>query len=148
MSSVEERLTGLGLRLPDLPPLPGLFSHAIEHNGLLYLSGKGPFEKTGRVGQNFSKEEARYAAQEVGLVLLQVMKLHLGSLDKVDRVLRVFGMVNATEDFSEHPYVIDGCSKLFNDVFGSDGGHARSAVGMASLPFGIPVEIECTVAII
>jgi enamine deaminase RidA (YjgF/YER057c/UK114 family) len=145
MAKPEERLKQLGFDLPELAPLPGNFVHAVAHGDVLQLSGKGPLTARGKVGQKISKDDAKQAAQEVGLILIRVMKSELGDLSRVRQILKVFGMVNATDDFTEHPYVIDGCSNLFVDVFGDAGRHTRCAVGMASLPFDIPVEIECTV---
>ena len=98
---------------------------------------------TGRVGQDVDKEQGKLAARQVGLTMLSTLRAQLGSLDRVARVIKVLGMVNATPDFGEHPYVINGCSELFAEVFGSEHGiGARSAVGMGSLPGNITVEIE------
>ena len=102
---------------------------------------------TGKVGQSVSVEEAYIHARRTGLVLISVMRSILGDLDRVRRVLRIFGMVNATPDFSDHPKIIDGCSDLMHEVFADRGRHARCAIGVGSLPGGISVEIEATVAV-
>ena len=102
---------------------------------------------TGKVGRDFTVEQAYQCARTVGLDLLAVMRHELGSLDKVKRVVKVLGMVNAVPEFTDHPKVINGCSDLFVEVFGERGKHARSAVGMGSLPNNIPVEIEVIVEV-
>src|SRR6185437_12180913 len=116
------------------------------------LSGKGPHNSdgstpTGKVGRDVTTTEAYQHARSVGLTLIAVLKETLGDLDKVRQVVKVLGMVNSAPDFGEQPKVINGCSDLFVEVFGERGRHARSAVGMSSLPGGIPVEIEVIVAI-
>ncbi len=144
---IEKRLEELGIELPALPAPTGTYVHAVRHGDLLFLAGKDPIRARGKVGRDFSVEEAYGLAREVGLVLITVMKDHLGDLDRVAQVVKVLGMVNATPEFEEHPAVINGCSDLFVEVFGEKGRHARSAVGMGSLPSQIPVEIECIVGI-
>ena len=114
---------------------------------LLFLAGKGPRGAKGKVGREFTIEQAYQQARAVGIDLLAVMRAELGSLDKVRRVVKVLGMVNAVPEFEDPPKVINGCSDLFVEVFGDRGRHARSAVGMAALPMGIPVEIECIVEV-
>ena len=134
----------------SLPPVPqpgGNYVHAVRTGNLLFLAGKGVAAK-GKVGIEFTKEQAYQFARETGLILLAVMKQELGSLRRVKRVVKVLGMVNATADFQDHPFVINGCSDLFIEAFGENGRHARSAVGMGSLPSGIPVEIEAIVEVI
>ena len=127
--------------------------NAVRTGNLLFLAGKGPRagadgkRPVGKVGREFTADEAYKHARSVGLDLLAVMRTELGSLDKVKRVVKVLGMVNAVPEFTEHPKVINGCSDLFVEVLGDAGKHARSAVGMGSLPMGIPVEIECIVAV-
>jgi enamine deaminase RidA (YjgF/YER057c/UK114 family) len=120
--------------------------------GLLYLSGQGPRDAdgrlhTGRVGADVTVEEAYRHARLTGLNLLAVIRAALGSLDRVEAVVKVFGMVNAATGFGDHPRVTNGCSDLFVEVFGERGKHARSAVGMGSLPHNITVEIEAIVAV-
>ena len=110
--------------------------------------GKGPIGNVrGKVGLDVTVEQAYEAARETGLVLIAVMRDELGSLDKVMRIVKVLGMVNAVPEFEQQPKVINGCSDLFVEVFGDAGRHARSAVGMGSLPNQIPVEIECIVEV-
>lgn len=151
-SSVDARLRVLGIELPRVPEPVGNFVHGVEHGGLLYLSGQGPLLANGelargKVGADVSGDEAREHARRVGLVLLSAMRARLGSLDRVERIVKILGMVNSLPDFMDHPRVIDGCSDLFHEVFGERGVHARSAVGVESLPGGITVEIEAIVAV-
>jgi|ERR1041385_1058905 enamine deaminase RidA (YjgF/YER057c/UK114 family) len=127
--------------LPPVPAAAGNYVHAVRSGNHLYLAGKGVIV-AGKVGRDFTKEQAYQFARETGLILLAVVKEHLGTLSRVKRVVKVLGMVNATPEFGDHPFVINGCSDLFVEIFGDAGRHARSAVGMASLPSNIPVEIE------
>jgi enamine deaminase RidA (YjgF/YER057c/UK114 family) len=151
MPSPEERLARLGIVLPPSPqPVANYVTHVQEGN-LLFLSGQGPREPdgrllTGKVGLDVSAEQASLHARLTGINLIAVMRAALGDLRRVKRIVKVFGMVNATPDFTEHPKVINGCSDLFVEVFGGTGQHARSAVGQGSLPMGITVEIEAVVA--
>jgi enamine deaminase RidA (YjgF/YER057c/UK114 family) len=133
-------------QLPPLDKPPGNFIHAVRTGNLLFLAGKGP-NVSGKVGESVSLEDARQLARQVDLMLLAAIKFEVGSLDRVNRVVKVLGFVNATSEFRHHPQVIDGCSDLFVEVFGEAGRHARSAVGVGSLPFGIPVEIEAVVEV-
>jgi enamine deaminase RidA (YjgF/YER057c/UK114 family) len=119
----------------------------VRTGNLLFLAGKGPGSVKGKLGLEFSVDQGYQHARSVGLALLAVMKAELGSLDRVKRVVKVLGMVNAVPEFTDHPKVINGCSDLFVEVFGDAGKHARSAVGMSSLPMGIPVEIEVIVEV-
>ncbi|MBO0720030.1 MAG: RidA family protein, partial [Blastocatellia bacterium] len=132
--------------LPPVPEVGGNYVHAVRTGNLLFLAGKGVHVE-GKVGADFSKEQGYQFARETGLVLLAVMKQELGTLRRVRRVVKVLGMVNSTPEFSDHPYVINGCSDLFVEVFGESGRHARSSVGMGSLPLGIPVEIEVIIEV-
>ncbi len=124
------------------------YSHAVRMGDLLFVSGHGPLREgkptiTGKVGKDLSTEQAYQVAREVGLIMLATVRAHLGSLDRVKRVVKVLGMVASADGFSEQPLVINGFSDLMVEVFGEAiGKHARSAVGMAELPRGIPVEIE------
>jgi enamine deaminase RidA (YjgF/YER057c/UK114 family) len=143
----------MGINLSEieesLPPVPqpgGNYVHAVRTGNLLFLAGKG-IPASGKVGAEFTKEQAYQFARETGLILLAVIKQELGTLRRVSRVVKVLGMVNATPEFQDHPFVINGCSDLFIEVFGEKGRHARSAVGMGSLPMGIPVEIEAIVEV-
>jgi len=150
---IEARLKELGITLPDPGPPMGTYVHAVQTGNLVYLAGKGPFDPkggpmpSGKVGGNVTIEKAYQDARTVGLTLIAVLKSNLGDLDRVNRVVKVLGMVNAVPEFTEHPKVINGCSDLFVEVLGEAGKHARSAVGMGSLPMGIPVEIEVIVEV-
>ncbi len=145
--SIDARLEELGIELPPVPDPAGNYVHAVETGNLLFLAGKGPRGSTGKVGAEVSVEEAYAAARDTGLTLIAVMKSELGSLDRVARIVKVLGMVNAVPEFGQQPQVINGCSDLFVEVFGDAGRHARSAVGMGSLPSQITVEIECIVEV-
>jgi len=141
-----DKLSEIEASLPPVPQPAGNYVHAVRTGNLLFLAGKGP-NASGKVGVDFTKEQAYQFARETGLVLLAVMKQELGTLRRVKRVVKVLGMVNATPEFGDQPFVINGCSDLFVEVFGENGRHARSAVGMGSLPGGIPVEIEAIVEV-
>ena len=146
----EDKLRALGLALPALAKPRGSFRPYIKTGSMLYLSGKGsPLRETGgpvpKVGAEVSAEQAQAHAQEVGLYLLAQIKEALGSLDRVKQVVKVFGMVNAVPDFTSHTEVINGCSDLLVAVLGERGEHARSAIGVGSLPKGFAVEIEAVV---
>jgi enamine deaminase RidA (YjgF/YER057c/UK114 family) len=147
--SHEAKLAELGIELPAVPPPAGNYVHAVRTGNLLYLAGKGPIDgdARGKVGADVSTEDAYQHARQVGLTLLAVMKQELGSLDKVKQIVKVLGMVNAAPDFGQQPAVINGCSDLFVEVLGDAGRHARSAVGMGSLPNQITVEIEVIVEV-
>ena len=149
---IEERLKELGIEL-TVPTTPmGSYVNAVRTGNLLYMAGKGPGLPgkplpVGKVGRDFSLEQANRLARDTGLSILAALKAELGDLDRVKRIVKVLGMVNATSEYGSHPEVINGCSDLFVEVFGEKGRHARSAVGMGSLPRGIPVEIEVIVEI-
>ena len=151
--SAEKKLKELGIDLGTVSAPIANYVNAVRTGNLLYLAGKGPradaqgHRPVGKVGRDFTVEQAYKHARTVGLDLLAVMRTELGSLDKVKRVVKVLGMVNAMPEFTDHPKVINGCSDLFVEVFGAAGKHARSAVGMGSLPMGIPVEIEVIVEV-
>jgi enamine deaminase RidA (YjgF/YER057c/UK114 family) len=150
--SAEKRLKQLGIELGAVSAPVANYVNAVRAGNLLFLAGKGPRAVDGRrpqgkVGREYTAEQAYQHARTVGLDLLAVMRAELGSLDRVKRVVKVLGMVNAIPEFQDHPKVINGCSDLFVEVLGEAGKHARSAVGMGSLPMGIPVEIECIVEI-
>ena len=148
----DRRLKELGIVLPPVGAPIANYVNAVRTGNLLFLAGKGPspvdgLRPQGKLGRDFTVEDGYKLARTVGLALLAVMRDELGSLDKVKRVVKVLGMVNATPEFYDQPKVINGCSDLFVEVFGERGKHARSAVGMGSLPNGIPVEIECIVEV-
>ena len=151
-TSIEERLKDLAIELPREPEPVGNFVHGVQHGSLLYLSGQGPLLANGelargKVGADVSGDEAHEHARRVGLVLISAMRARLESLDRVERIVKVLGMVNSLPNFTDHPRVINGCSDLFHEVFGARGIHARSSVGVESLPGGITVEIEAIVAV-
>ncbi|HYL25099.1 MAG TPA: RidA family protein [Burkholderiales bacterium] len=145
--SAEARVRELKLDLKAPSQPVANYVNAVRTGNLLFLAGKGPWGVKGKVGRDFTIEQAYQQARAVGIDLLAAMRAELGSLDKVRRVVKVLGMVNAVPEFEDQPKVINGCSDLFVEVFGSRGKHARSAVGMGSLPMGIPVEIECIVEV-
>lgn len=150
--SIETRLARLGLELPPLHPPMGTYVPWTLSGNLLFLSGQGPKEPggdwlRGQVGGAVSVEEAYRHARLTGPRLLAVARSALGSLDRVHRVVKLLGFVNAAPGFKQHPAVINGCSDLFVELFGEAGRHARSAVGVASLPEDITVEIEAILEI-
>ena len=151
--SAEKRLKELGLQLPAVTPPVANYVNAVRAGNLLFLAGKGGRagadgkRPQGKIGREYTVEQGYQHARDTGIELLSVMRHELGSLDRVKRIVKVLGMVNAVPEFQDHPKVINGCSDLFVEVFGEKGRHARSAVGMGSLPMQIPVEIECIVEV-
>ena len=137
-----------GYSLPPAPTPMGVYKPSLTDGKYFYVSGHGPLQNDGtflkgRIGDEMDIEAGKLAALQVGLTILSTIIAHLGSLDKVKRVIKVLGMVNCTPDFKKHPYIINGCSELFKKVWGEENGvGVRSAVGMGSLPDNIPVEIE------
>ncbi len=149
---VEQRLTALGITLVEPGEPVANYVHAVTSGNLVFLAGKGPRQTdgsyiTGKVGRDLTIEEGYAAARLTAINQLAALKGHIGSLDRVVRVVKVLGLVNATEDFTQHPAVINGFSDLIVEVFGERGRHARSAVGACSLPIDIAVEIEWIVEI-
>ncbi len=146
--SAEARVTELGLELPPAPAPAGVYKPLVVIGNLAYVSGHGPLNPdgsmiSGRVGSEVDKQTGYDAARQTGLAILATLRSELGSLDRVKRVIKVLGLVNAAPDFKEHPAVINGFSELMADVFGADAGvGARSAMGMGSLPGNISTEIE------
>src|SRR5271156_1728128 len=146
--SADENFKSLGLVLPPAPAPIGVYKPFLIDGKHCYVSGHGPLlpDKSliiGRVGVDISMEEAKLAARQVGLAILATLKQNLGSFDKIKRVIKVLGMVNAIPEFEKQPYVINGCSELFAKIWGDENGiGVRSAVGMGSLPGNIAVEIE------
>jgi enamine deaminase RidA (YjgF/YER057c/UK114 family) len=138
----------LNLKLPPPPKPLGVYKPFLIVGNLVYVSGHGTVQEDGsliigKVGSDLDADQAKMAAQVVGLAILATLQKNLGSFDKIKRVIKVLGMVNATPDFERHPFVINGCSELFAKVWGNENGvGVRSAVGMGSLPDNIPVEIE------
>jgi len=145
--NAEQRITELKLELPPAPRPVAVYKPLVIVDRMAYVSGHGPLKPdktliTGRVGANLSVEEGKAAARQVGLAIIATLKAN-GVLNRVARVVKVLGMVNAAPDFTEQPAVINGCSELFAEVWGPENGiGARSAVGMGSLPGNIAVEIE------
>ncbi len=146
MSRVAERLSELGIVLPDPAPPVANYVACSRLGDVLYVGGHGPTDGTrvviGKIGRDLTPEQGREAARLTGLSILATMQAELGDLDRVARIVKVYGMVNVAPGFDRTPAVIDGCSDLFVDVFGDAGRHTRTAVGLAELPFGIAVEIE------
>jgi len=142
------KLQELGLELPPAPTAVGVYKSAMTIGNLCYTSGHLPIMPDGSllkgcVGKDVDQQAGYDAAKQAGLTLLATLKLHLGSLDRVKRVVKLFGMVYCTDDFIQQPAVINGCSELMAQVFGEDAGvGTRSAVGVAALPLGVTVEIE------
>jgi enamine deaminase RidA (YjgF/YER057c/UK114 family) len=150
--SADEKLAELGLELPNVPTPLGNYIPFRRDGDVIYLAGQGPRRLdgtliTGKVGRDVTAEQAYEHARLVGLGLLSAAKQAAGSLDQIE-VLKVLGMVNAVPEFGDHPQVINGCSDLFVSVLGARGRHARSAVGMGSLPNGITVEIEAIMRVV
>ncbi|MFN0092027.1 MAG: RidA family protein [Acidimicrobiales bacterium] len=147
--SAESRLAELGLTLPEPPKPIGSYVTFVRAGSLGFTSGHGPAGPeglvTGKVGAELDLEAGAAAARLTGLNLLATLRRELGSLDAVARVVKVVGMVNCPPSFTQHPAVINGCSDLLVEVFGDAGRHARSAVGMGSLPMDMAVEIELVV---
>lgn len=148
-STPEQRLQELHLILPPAPQPVAVYKTALRWGNLLFVSGHGPLKPdktmiTGRVGQDLTLEQGKEAARQTGLAILATVREALGSLNKVKRLIKTFGMVNCTADFRDQPQVINGFSELMRDVFGPEAGvGARSAVGHNALPGNIAVEIEC-----
>jgi enamine deaminase RidA (YjgF/YER057c/UK114 family) len=148
----DERLAELGIELPAPSRPAGMYVPAVRTGNLLFLSGSGPARSdgtfvVGKVGRDLELDDARAAARLTGMQILAVLRAELGSLAAVTRVVKMLGMVNCAPGFNRTPQVIDGCSELLIEVFGEAGRGARSAVGMAELPFDIAVEIEVVVEI-
>jgi enamine deaminase RidA (YjgF/YER057c/UK114 family) len=152
--SPDDMLSKLNLKLPPAPVPLGVYKPFLIVGRLVYVSGHGPVKSdgslmVGRIGKDMDMEEGKAAARQVGLTILSTLKSNLGNLNRIKRVVKVLGMVNSTEDFTKHPYVINGCSEVFAEVFGEENGvGVRSAIGMGSLPENIPVEIEAVFELI
>lgn len=144
----ESRFKALNLMLPPAPEPKGVYTPLLLDGRLIYISGHLPVNNDGtlmqgKIGKDIDLEEGKLAARQAGLTILATLISTLGSLNKVKRVIKVFGMVNATTEFEKQPYVINGCSELLVEVFGRENGiGVRSAVGVGSLPENVPVEIE------
>jgi enamine deaminase RidA (YjgF/YER057c/UK114 family) len=152
---VEKKLAEMGSSLPPSPSPVANYVPAVRSGNLLFVSGHGPaFVKDGKIeyirgklGRDLAVEQGYEAARQVTLNILQSIKGVIGDLDKVRRIVKVLGFVNCTEDFPDQPKVINGASDLLVALYGERGRHARSAVGMQQLPFGIAVEIEMVVEV-
>jgi enamine deaminase RidA (YjgF/YER057c/UK114 family) len=147
--SPEQRLTQLGIELPRAPEPFGAYAEAVRTGDLLFLSGMLPTEErsakfVGRVGVDLDLEQGREAARLAAMNVLAVAREHLGSLDRVSRIVRLGVSIAASGEFRDHPKVADGASELLQDVFGKDNNQCRSVFGVASLPLGTPVELEVT----
>lgn len=146
--SPDQRFEALGLALPPAPKPLGVYKPLLIDGSHVYVSGHGTVKEDGsliigRVGSDMTIDEGKLAARQVGLAILATLKQNLGSLNRIKRVIKVLGMVNCVAEFERHPFVINGCSELFAQVWGEENGvGVRSAVGMGSLPDNIPVEIE------
>ncbi len=145
---IDQRLQELGIALPPVFPPAGNYLGCVVDDGLVYAGGHGPINGEhvirGKVGGDLTLEEGRQAARMTALSILATLRAELGDLDRIARIVKVFGMVNVAPGFDQTPAVIDGCSDLLVEIFGEAGRHTRSAVGLAELPFGIAVEIELT----
>lgn len=149
----QDQISALDLDLPPVPAPIGTFRNVLEVGNILYVSGQGPLDsnggvQTGKVGRDVSVEAAYQHARLTGMNILSVLSEHLGDLARVKRFVKLQGFVNATEDFTDHPHVINGCSDFLVEVFGERGVHARTSIGVASLPNNITVEVEAIVEIL
>ncbi len=153
MSVIEDKLKELGITLPETPAPMANYVPAVRTGNLLYLAGLGPAARPdgtspqGKLGKDLSVEEGYEAARLTGINILARLKGELGDLDRVKRIVKLLSMVNTAPDFTQQPAVANGCSDLMVEVFGEKGRHARSAVGMNSLPNSIPIEIEIIVEV-
>lgn len=152
LSKIEQRLAELGIELPAAPKPAASYVPAMTFGDLVYTSGndcriKGKLMYEGKLGKDLTIEQGQEAARQTAINLLAVLKEHLGDLDRITQVVKVLGFVNSTPGFVEQPYVINGASNFFIEVFGEKGVHARSALGTSDLPFNTPVEIEMIVKI-
>ena len=149
---IAERLTELGITLPPVRSPAANYVGAVTTGNLVFVSGHGPYNPdgtliAGKVGHDLTVDEGYQAARITMLACLATLQAEIGSLDRVRRIVKLFGMVNCTEDFERHPQVINGASDLLVEIFGDAGRHARSAVGMQMLPFNIATEVEMVVEI-
>jgi enamine deaminase RidA (YjgF/YER057c/UK114 family) len=150
--SAEKRLAALGIVLPNASAPAAQYANFVEVNGLLFISGKGPsivngVKPKGKLGKDYTTQEGYVFARQAGIEVLAVVREALGSLDKVKRVVKIQGYINATPDFEEHPKVLDGCSALMIEVFGERGLHARSVQGVVSLRDNLPIVIDSIFAV-
>ena len=153
MGEAENNLANLGITLPESPAAVANYVPVVRTGNLIYLSGVGPAKKSdgsefkGKLGSDLNVEEGYDAARHTAINIIARLKGHLGDLDRVDQIVKVLSMVNSDPNFVDPPAVTNGCSDLLVEVFGEKGKHARSAVGVATLPGGMPIEIEVIVQI-
>jgi|SRR6516162_2035650 enamine deaminase RidA (YjgF/YER057c/UK114 family) len=143
---ITDRLQALGIVLPPVFAPAGSYLGCVIDEGLVYVSGHGPIAGgdmiRGKVGGDLTLQQGHHAARMTALSILATLQAELGDLDRIQRIVKVFGMVNVAPGFNQTPAVIDGCSEVLLEIFGDSGRHARSAIGVAELPFSIAVEIE------
>lgn len=148
---IEQALNDKGITLPTAAAPVASYVPAVELGGLLYISGQVSMTDgaliTGRLGDNMSIEEGQEAAKACALMIAAQIKAATGSLDRVERIVKLGGFVNSTADFTDHPKVVNGCSDMIEVIFGEAGKHARSAVGVSALPLGVAVEVDAIVAL-
>lgn len=152
MDLVDQRLKELDITLPEPYTPVASYTSAITVNDMVYTSGNdcrvnGILMYTGKLGKELTIEQGKKAARQTMINLLSTLKQHIGSLDRVEQVVKLLGFIRSEEEFKDQPYVLDGASDLLEQVFGNAGVHARSAIGTSELPFGTPVEIEMIVKI-
>ncbi|MFB9775419.1 RidA family protein [Brevibacterium otitidis] len=152
MARIEQQLEKLGVTLPEVAKPAGAYVPAVQSGEYVYTSGQLPFvdgepQVTGRLGDGMSVEDGYEAAKIAAVNALAAIKSVIGDLDDVEQVVKVVGFVNSAADFTDHPKVINGASEFLGEVFGARGKHARSAVGVAALPMGTPVEVEMIVKV-
>ena len=145
--NIDARVSELGLTLPPTPAPGGVYTPVVVVDKMAYVSGQVPYGPDGkliigRVGAEMTEEQGAAAARAVALTMLATIKASLGSLNRIRRIVKVLGMVNSTPDFQKHPAVMNGFSNTMVEIFGDAGKAARSAVGMGSLPYNVPVEVE------
>ena len=146
-TSVEQRLEELGIVLLQASNPAGHYTNVVEVNGLLFMAGKGPTgangaKPAGKLGQEYTTAQGYQFARQAGIELLAALKAYVGSLDRIKRVVKIQGYVNADPEFAEHPKVLDGCSDLMVEVFGDKGTHARSVLGATSLRDRLPIVVD------
>jgi enamine deaminase RidA (YjgF/YER057c/UK114 family) len=150
--NIEQRLEELGISLPPGSAPAANYTNAVFTGNLLFISGKAPLPENGKLpkgklGREFSAEDGYRFARSAAIDLIAVMKVELGSLDRVARIVEIQGFLNATEDFEDHPQVLNGCSDLLMEVFGEKGIHARSVVGANSLRAGLPLILKAVIEV-
>lgn len=148
---IEQTLAAKGIELPTPAAPVASYVPAVEVNGLLHISGQVSMSDgkliTGRLGDTMTLEEGQQAAKACALMIAAQVKRAAGSLDRVDRIVKLGVFVNSTADYTDHPKVANGCSDMMEVIFGASGQHARSAVGVASLPLGVAVEVDAIIAL-